>query len=74
MCIITKFTTKIDERTPDDDEPLDLVMPIHNLIEHSSDPKTTGSFWFFQKLKQLVLIQILQTLKILNLSSTRLSY
>ena len=36
--------TKIDERTIDDAKDLDLVMPIYNLIECSSNySETTGS-------------------------------
>ena len=46
----TKCITKIDRTTIDDAENLDLVMPIYNLIEHSSDSsKTTGSLWFYSK-------------------------
>ena len=43
----TKCITKIDGRTIDDAEELDLVMPIYNLIEYSSNcSKTTGGLWF----------------------------
>ena len=41
----TKCITKIDETTIDDAEDLELVMPMYNLIEFSSNySKTTGSF------------------------------
>ena len=40
----TKCITKIDETTIDDAENLDLVMPIYNLIEYSSNySETMGS-------------------------------
>ena len=40
----TKCITKIDETTIDDPENLDLVMPMYNLLEYSSDySETTGS-------------------------------
>ena len=46
----TKCITKIDETTKDDAENLDLVLPIYNLIEYSSNySKTTGSLWFYSK-------------------------
>ena len=45
----TKCITKIDE-TIDDAEDLDLVMPMYNLIEYSSNySETTGSLWFYSK-------------------------
>ena len=41
---------KIDETTTDDAEDLDLVMPMSNLIEYSSNySETTGSLWFYSK-------------------------
>ena len=42
-----KCITKNDETTTDDAKDLDLVMPIYNLIEYSSE--TTGSLWFYFK-------------------------
>ena len=46
----TKCITKIDETTIDDAEKLDLVMPMYNLIEYSSNfSETTGSLWFYSK-------------------------
>ena len=44
----TKCITKIDGTTTDDAENLDLVMPIYNLIEYSTNySETTGSLWFY---------------------------
>ena len=41
---------KIDGTTIDDAEDLDLVMPMYNLIEYSSNfIKTTGSLQFYSK-------------------------
>ena len=50
-CIpFTKCITKVDGTTVDDAEDLDLVMPMYNLIEYSSNySKTTGSLWFYSK-------------------------
>ena len=46
----TKCITKIDETTTDHAEDLDLVMPMYNLIEYSSNySETTGSLWFYSK-------------------------
>ena len=46
----TKCITKIDETTIDDAENLDLVMPMYNLVEYSSNySETTGSLWFYSK-------------------------
>ena len=62
---------KIHEGTIDKAENLDLVMPIYNLIEYSSDySETTGSL----RMKQLILIITLQTLINLNLSNIRLNF
>ena len=45
-----KCITTIDETTIDDAEDLDLVMPMYNLIEYSSNySETTGSLWFYSK-------------------------
>ena len=42
--------TKIDGTTIDDAEDLDLVMPIYNLLECSSNySDTKGSLWFFYR-------------------------
>ena len=44
----TKYITKIDGTTIDDDKGLDLVLPIYNLISYSSNySKTTPSLWFY---------------------------
>ena len=44
----TKCITKIDGITIDDPEDLDLVMPMCNLLEYSSNhSETTGSLWFY---------------------------
>ena len=46
----TKRITKIDETTIDDAEDLDVVMPMKNLIEYSSNhSETRGSLWFYSK-------------------------
>ena len=46
----TKCIKNIDETTIDDAEHLDLVMPIYNLIEYSSNySETTGSLWFYSQ-------------------------
>ena len=46
----TKCKAKVDERTIDEAEHLDLVMPMYNLIEYSSNySETTGSIWFYSK-------------------------
>ena len=46
----TKCITKIDGTTIDDTDDLDLVVPVYNLIEYSSDgSETTGSLWFYSK-------------------------
>ena len=46
----TKFIKKIDERTIDDAENLGQVMPMYNLIEHSSNySETMESLWFYFK-------------------------
>ena len=46
----SKCITKIDGTTKDDAEDLDFVMPMYNLIGHSSNYfETTGSLWFYSK-------------------------
>ena len=46
----TKCITKSDEETIDDAEDLNLVMPMYNLIEYSSNySETTGSSSFYSK-------------------------
>ena len=71
----TKCITKIDGTAIDDAEDLDLVIPIYNLIEYSSNySEATGSLWFYSKMKQLILMQILLIAIISNLSSIKLNY
>ena len=42
--------TKIDGKTIDDAEDLDLVMSMYNFLEYSSNySDTTGSLWFYSK-------------------------
>ena len=65
--------TKCNETTLDDAETSDLVMSMHNLIVPII-LKQQEFYGFILKMKQLVLIIILQTLMILNLSSIRLNY
>ena len=46
----TKCITKIDQITIHDAEDLDLVMPMYNLIEYSSNySEITGSLCFYSK-------------------------
>ena len=46
----TKCITKIDGTTIDDAEDSDLVMPMYNSIEYSSNySERTGSLWFYSK-------------------------
>ena len=55
--LFTKCITAID-----DAESLDLVMPMYNLLEYSTNYfETTGSLCFILKMKQLILMQILPT-------------
>ena len=66
--------TKIDEKTIDNGGELDLVMPMNNLIEYSSNySETTGSLWFFSKDEATDFNNDIPQL-ILNLSSIRLNY
>ena len=47
---LLKCITKIGGTTLDDAEDLDLVMPMYNLLEYSSDySNTTGSLWFYSE-------------------------
>ena len=72
---LTKCITNIDETTINDAENLDLVMPIYNLVEYSSNySQTTGILCFILSMKELILMQILKALMILNLLSIRLNY
>ena len=69
-----KFVTKMNGTTIDDAEDLDLVMPMCNLIEYSSNYSDTTGSGFVLKMKQLFLMLILRITIILNLSSVRLNY
>ena len=71
----TKCITKIDGTTIDYDENLDLIIPMCNLIDYSSNYyETTGSLWFYSKDEKLILMLILQKIMILKISSMRLNY
>ena len=66
----TKCITKIDGTTIDDAEDLDLVMPMYNLIEYSSNySERTEVYGFILKMKQIILMLILLMMIILNLWS-----
>ena len=67
-----KCITKLDGITIDDAEELDLVMLIWNLRGNSSN--YGYNYGFFLKMKQLILMQILQTLSISNLWSIKPNY
>ena len=48
----TKCIIKIGEKTIDDAEDVDLVIPIYNLIEYSSNfSETIGSLWFYPRVE-----------------------
>ena len=65
----------IDGATMDDTANLDLVMPINNLMEYSSNSsKITKVYGFILMMKQLILMMILKILTIINLSSIWLNY
>ena len=73
--LFVKCVTKYNGTTVDDAEDLDLVKPMYNLIEYSSNySEPTGSLLFIQKMKRLILIQILLIIIILNLLNIRLNY
>ena len=49
----TKYTAKIDETTVDMLKNIDVVMPMYNVIERSSnDSKTTAILWFCSKYEE----------------------
>ena len=71
----TKCITKIDGTTTNNAEDLDLVMPMYNLREYGSNySKKQKVYGFIQKMKQLILMQILLMIIILNLSNIMLNY
>ena len=46
----TNYISKINNTQVDNDEYIDIVMPMHNLIEYSDNPsKTSGSLWQYCK-------------------------
>ena len=52
-----KCIVKINGPTIDDAKDLDLVMPMYNLIEYSSNySEITAISWFYPKMKQLILM------------------
>ena len=71
----TKCITKTDETTIGDAEGLHLVKPMFNLINIVQIIlKQQDVYGFIRRTKQLIWMQILQTLMNLNLSSIRLNY
>ena len=69
------LNVKTDETTVDDAENLDLVMPVNNLIEYSSNYLQKQQVYGFpQKMKQLILMQILLMITFINLSNMKLNY
>ena len=81
----TKYITKIDGTTVDDADILYLVLSMYNLIENSSNVKNSSNivknilkqqkfYDFIQKMKQLILMQVLLMIIILNLLSIRINY
>ena len=64
----TKCIAKIYGTTIDDVEDLDMVMPMHNLLE------LQAVYDFVLKMKQLNLMLILRTMMPLSLSSITLNY
>ena len=48
--VVTLRITNVDEITIDETEDLDIVMPIYNLIQYSSNySETSGQLWFYSK-------------------------
>ena len=75
----TKCIIKIDGTPVDYAEELDLVMPMYNLMEYSSNysekkQKKQCGYGFILKMKQLILMLTMQVLIILNLLSIRVNY
>ena len=63
------------ETTIDDGENLDLVIPMYNLIEYSSNySKTTRSLWFYSKDEATNFNADIANTNILNFSYKRLNY
>ena len=73
----TKCIIKIDGTPIDYAEELDLVMPMYNLMEYSSnysEKKKQEAYSFILKMKQLILMLTMQVLIILNVLSIRVNY
>ena len=48
--VVTLRITNVDKITIDETEDLDIVMPIYNLIQYSSNySETSGQLWFYSK-------------------------
>ena len=70
-----KCITRIDEATIDEAENLQLVMPMHNLIEYSSNySETTGSLWFYSKDEAANSNNNIAIINNLNFLSIRVNY
>ena len=70
-----KCITRIDEATTDEAENLQLVMPMHNLIEYSSNySETTGSLWFYSKDEAANSNNNIAIINNLNFLSIRVNY
>ena len=70
----TTCITKIDRKTIDDAEDLHLAMSMYNLIEYSSNYSDTTKSIALLEMKQLILMLILQSIFVLNISSISLNY
>ena len=67
--------TKIDETRINDTENLDLVMPMYNLIEYSSNySETIVSLWFYSKDEAAIFDADIADNNYFNISSIRLNY
>ena len=67
--------TKTDGTTTDDTEDLDLVIPMYNKLEYSSNySETTDSLWFYSKDEATNLMLILGMILLSNVSIIRLDY
>ena len=70
---LLNVSQKIDETAIDGAEDLDLVMPMYNLIEYSSNhSETMGSLWFYSKDEATDFNANIASTD--NLSSIRLNY
>ena len=50
MCSIYEFISRINDTDIDNDQGIDIVMPMHNLIEYSDNYSiTSGSLWQYYK-------------------------